>query len=91
MVIDRSLNWKGHVKQLLTKGSRAIGFLKYSKNFLPKTTLSKMNLGIVDPHFQFCCSVWGCCGVAKLQTLQKLQNRVVRIVNEVNLIHLLVT
>ena len=38
--------------------------------------------GIVEPHFRFCCSVWGCCGVTKLQTLQKLQNRAARIVTK---------
>ena len=35
-----------------------------------------------EPHFQFCCSVWGCCGVTRLQTLQKLQNRAARSVTK---------
>ena len=34
------------------------------------------------PHFRYCCSVWGCCGATKLQTLQKLQNRAARIVTK---------
>ena len=32
--------------------------------------------------FRFCCSVWGCCMVTKLQTLQKLQNGAARIVTK---------
>ena len=51
-------------------------------SLLPRNTLSKMYGGMVEPHFLFCCSVWGCCRVTKLQTLQKLQNRVPRIVTE---------
>ena len=39
-----------------------------------------MYRGIVEPNFRFCCSVWGCCGVTKLQTLQNFQNRAARIV-----------
>ena len=39
-----------------------------------------MYLSIVQPHFSYCCSVWGCCGATKLNTLQKLQNRAARIV-----------
>ena len=35
--------------------------------------------GIVEPHFRFCCSVWGCCGKADVNQLQKLQNRAARI------------
>ena len=46
--------------------------------------LSEMYRGIVEPHFRFCCSVWGCYGATKLQTLQKLQNRAARIVVESN-------
>ena len=40
--------------------------------------------GIVEPHFRFCCSVWGNRGSTQLQTLQKLQNRVARIVTNSN-------
>ena len=40
----------------------------------------KHYLSIVQPHFSYCCSVWGCCGATKLKTLQKLQNRAARIV-----------
>ena len=82
MIIGKNLNWEEHISNVRTKVSRAIGFLKYSRKFLPQNTLSKMYSGIVEPHFRFCCSVWGCCGVTKLQTLQKLQNRVARIVTK---------
>ena len=63
-----------------TKVSRALGFLKYAKKFLPQDTLSKMYRGIVEPHFRYCCSVWGCCGKTRIDNLQKLQNRAARIV-----------
>ena len=49
MTIDRSLNWDEHINNLRTKVSRAIGFLKYSRNFLPQNTLSEICRGIVDP------------------------------------------
>ena len=39
-----------------------------------------MYLSIVQPHFSYCCSVWGCCGATKLKTLHKLHNRAARIV-----------
>ena len=82
VIIDRSLSWEEHINILRTKVSRAIGFLKYARKFLPQNTLSKMYRGIVEPHFRYCCSVWGCCGATKLLTLQKLQNRAARIVTK---------
>ena len=34
---------------------------------------------IIEPHFRFCCSVWGVCSTTSLNKLQKLQNRAARI------------
>ncbi len=78
--LDSHLVWDEHIKYTRTKVSRALGFLKYAKKFLPEETLSKMYRGIVEPHFRYCCSVWGCCGKNLIDTLQKLQNRAARIV-----------
>ena len=41
-----------------------------------------MYKGIVEPHFNYCCSVWGSCGTTRLNKLQKLQNRAARIVTD---------
>ena len=38
-----------------------------------------MNRSIVEPHFSFCCSVWGVYSATTRDKLQKLQNRAARI------------
>ena len=78
--IDSSLDWKEHIKAISSKVSRAIGSLKHARGFLPQDTLKTLYTGIVEPHFRYCCSVWGCCGKTDLNQLQKLQNRAARIV-----------
>ena len=40
-MVDRSLNWDEHINNLRTKVSRAMGFLKYSRKFLPQIRLVK--------------------------------------------------
>ena len=75
-----SLDWKEHIKTVSAKVSRAVGFLKHAKNFLPRDSLKTLYTGIVEPHFRYCCSVWGCCGSTEINKLQKLQNRAARIV-----------
>ena len=79
MAIDNSLNWKEHIKTVSTKVSKAVGFLRRSKTFLPQETLKTLYKGIVEPHFRYCCSVWGCASSNELNQLQKLQNRSARI------------
>ena len=78
--IDCSLDWKEQIKAVSTKVSRAIGFLKHAKSFLPLASLKTLYTGIVEPHFRYCCSVWGCAGSTYIDQLQKLQNRAARII-----------
>ena len=79
MLIDNSLNWKEHIKTVSTEVSKAIDFLRHSETFLPHETLKTLYKGIVEPHFRYCCSVWGCARLNELNQLQKLQSRAARI------------
>ena len=54
--------------------------IRYTKKFILKHTLKMLCQGLVEPHFRFCCSVWGTCGVTSRCTLEKLQNRVISII-----------
>ena len=53
VVIDNSLNWKEHIKSASAKVSKAIGFLRHAKAFLPQETLKTLYTGIVEPHFRY--------------------------------------
>ena len=79
VVIDNSLNWKEHIKTNSARVSKAIGFLRHAKAFLPQGTIKALYTGIVEPHFQYCCSVWGCAGSTEINQLQKLKHRAARI------------
>ena len=72
--VDNSLDWKEQIKLISSKVSKAIGLLKHAKNFLPEFSLKSQYFSIVEPHFRYCCSVWGCSGSSTLLELQKLQN-----------------
>ena len=77
--INDKHQWDRHIEQVKAKALRAIGLIIHAKKFLPIGELQKMYRGIVEPLFSYCCSVWGCCTVTKLNSLQKIQNRVARI------------
>ena len=78
--IDNKLKWKNHIKAVASKVTRAIAMIRYTKKFIPKHTLKMSYQGLVEPHFRYCCSVWGTRGVTSRCTLEKLQNRVIRII-----------
>ena len=68
--IDNSLDWKYHVSVIFTKVSKAVGFLKHAKSILPLEAFNKLYAGIVELHFRYCCSLWGCCGVTEKITFR---------------------
>ena len=78
--IDNQLKWKDHIFQVSSKVVRAIGYIKYARKFLPRETLRMLYLGLVEPHFRYCCSVWGSCDTVLRQKIEKLQNKAVRII-----------
>ena len=80
--IDNKLKWKDQIKAVASKVTRAISMIRHAKKFLPKHTLKVLYQGLVEPHFRFCCSVWGTCGVTTRCTLEKLQNRAIRIITD---------
>ena len=58
--VDNSLDWKEQVKVISSEVSKALVLLKYAKKFLLESPLRSLYLSIVEPHFHYCCSVWGC-------------------------------
>ena len=53
---------------------------EYCRNFVSMETLKDIYRSIVEPHLNYCCSVWGSSGITRIESLQKLQNRAARIV-----------
>ena len=73
--IDCSLDWKEQIKAVSAKVSRAVGFLKHAKSFLPKEALQTLYAGILEPLF--------CLGLRWFygnQSVSKLQKRAARII-----------
>ena len=65
--IDSKLKWKDHIKSVASKVTRAIAMIRYTKKFILKHTLKMLYQGLVEPHFRYCCSVWGTCGVTAVK------------------------
>ena len=78
--VDQFLNWDEHLVTITKKVSRGLGMLRYAKRCLPLVTVQAMYKSLIEPHFRYCCPVWGGGGTTTLQELQKSQNRAARIV-----------
>ena len=84
--LGSSSDWKEQVRSVSLKVSIGLGLLKHAKKLLPFSALTSLfNTSIVEPHFRYCCSVYGCAGTTEINRLQKLQNRAARIVTNSSL------
>ena len=80
MQVDQQLKWSSQLTSLTSKISRGIGILQYSERYVPASTVRQMYKSLVEPHFRYCCPVWGNVSETSLTKLQNLQNRAARIV-----------
>ena len=78
--VDQHLSWDVQIANIVKKISKALGMLRYSKQYLPIKSVQTMYKSLIEQYFQYCCPVWGACGITALDKLQKLQNRAARIV-----------
>ena len=49
--IDNYLDWKEHIKVTSSKVSKAVGFLRHAKSFLPEETLKTLYMGLLSHIF----------------------------------------
>ena len=80
VVIDYSLSFKDHVNSLLKKLAPKLGLLHRLSFTLPQNVLVSLYLSIIQPHIDYCLSVWGSCNKTTMNSIQKIQNRAARIV-----------
>ena len=69
--IDSKFNWNKNKDNIKTKANQALGFIKYSKKYVPSDVLYKMYRGIVEPHLSYSCFVWGYCSESKIDVSKK--------------------
>ena len=82
MTIDQHLTWSKHVEEKSKKISSAIGALKRIRPFITIDVASKIYKAIIQPHLDYCSTVWDGLGVTLLDKIQKLQNRAARIITQ---------
>ena len=68
-------NWYKRRIRLLHNGknlnNKTVEFTEHNDNknmqeAFPLETLKTLYIGIVEPDFRYCCSLWGCCGITEL-------------------------
>ena len=70
--IDEKLSWNCYIKKLTKKIARGIGAMIRVGHLVPQATLNLIYQPLIQPHFDYCSTVWGTCEVTLQDKLQKI-------------------
>ena len=83
--IDDKLSWNCYIKKLTKKIARGIGAMIRIRHLVPQATLNLIYQALIQPHFDYCSTLWGTCSVTLQKiSLKKLQNRAARVLTFLN-------
>ena len=80
VVIDSDVKWDKHIEYLCKKVNPKIGIIHRLRPILPTSCLNTIYLTLVQPHLDYCITVWGSCANKYILVLQHIQNRAARAV-----------
>ena len=73
--LDGNLSWNIQINELTKKIASGMGALKRVRSFVPAATLQLVFNSLVQPYFNYCCTVWDNCNKTLAEKLQEIQNR----------------
>ena len=79
-LIIENLSWKAHIHEFSKKVSSSIGAFKRVRPIISMYTAIKIYEGLIEPHFDYCSTVWDGLTQQLSEKLQKLQNRAIRVI-----------
>ncbi len=80
VTVDENLSWHAHITNTVKKVKSGLSVLRQIRDFVPVDALKKVYYAIIQPHFDYCSSVWDNCNKGFKEKLQKLQNRAGRVI-----------
>ena len=70
VVIDQSLGWHDHIDSVCKKVKKGLGVLRRIRDVVPSDSLIKVFNATIQPHFDYCSSVWDNCSKSLKDKLQ---------------------
>ena len=80
VTFDEYVNWNAHVKYVMTKAGKRIGMLSRIRNNITVYCANIIYTSFIHPIFDYCDTIYHCCGEVNSELLEKLQRRAAHIV-----------
>jgi hypothetical protein len=81
--IDQNLTFHNHVDYVSKKISSSVYQMNCLKHFLDQRTMKLFYFGHVQPHIDYCSSIWGHCSDTYKKHLSSLQRRAIKLILDI--------
>jgi len=76
VIIDEDLSWSDQIAKVLRCANAKLALLRRIKYFLPTWARKQFYGAYIQPHLDYCCTIWGCG--SDIDKLTKFQKRAAR-------------
>ena len=83
VIIDKSMKFSSHIKQVANTISRNIGVISRIRYYIDPKIAYLLYNSMILPYLNYCCMIWGINYASQLQNLTVLQKRAVRLILKV--------
>ncbi len=80
--LSNNISWARYICNLSSKLSQKLGVLK-GEDKVPKEMLNNVYKTIIQPHIDYCITVWGYVPYVHIDNIQRIQCRAARLVSGV--------
>jgi Reverse transcriptase (RNA-dependent DNA polymerase) len=78
---DENLNFKYHIKLLVSKLSKALFILRTSKNYLTPRAMKAVYYALFHSNLIYCIQIWSCTPQSNLNPITVLQKKAIRLIS----------
>ena len=75
--VDNRLSWKEHINQVAKKISKNIALLRQIRCYIPHASRITFYKCFIQPHLDYCNTIWGNGNTKRILLLQKLALRII--------------
>ena len=81
--LSYNISWCPDILKLCDKLAQEVAILRRIKQKIPQSTLCILYHTIIQPHIDYCLTVWGYAPDIYIDKVQRMQNRAARVVSGV--------
>ena len=82
VLIDDKLNFRSHIKEIVSKANRVLGLIRIGFDCLDKEMFMNLYPVLVRPHLEYCVQVWSPHLVREIKLVEGVQRRATKLVPE---------